>query len=696
MHTIAARKTELVAQCVANLRKSKARPATGIHRASTALREDGTESTTKRTSWSFGQATTPACASDWVVGTACMFPNVDDMKKKIRDQMTRPPYSVQECYHETGVAQAIAKHWIFEMLTLVCISVNALWISFECDFNDADTLYSADLVFQVVENFFCFYFVFEWVVRISAFKRKLDALRDWWFRFDTFLALSMVLETWIMTAIIWLTADDMTGVVGNMTVLRVAKLLRLSKMARVARVLRAVPEVMILVKGMVTATRSVCFTLALLTIFLYVFAICLRQLTKDSFIGGLYFPNVPVAMQNLLTYGTFMDSFAEFTNDITEHSPHILPVMYLFVLVSSLTLMNMLVGVLCEVISAVAASEKEVMTLAHVRGRIIEIMGTINFDSEELISRSEFRRLVTDQRVVHLLHDVDVDVVSLVDLEDYLFEEVDDESGFSTGRDLTVHEFMELVLSLRGSNNATVKDIVHMQRSMIKHMSTIAKMVSSTRDSLHRNTSAGDSPQRNDSQHPNQLPASHAASEWRRSCASLGVSAPADNVQSNAASIQSLPHQFHHHSERLMKELLETLASFHDHRRIEIEPQSHKKDHTTPPLRNVASDNGTRGNAAATPIQIAQHPDTTLRDPSSEVGAAVLAPVVGPAGTSRHQLQSGAPTQEATTVPNDSFIDYLHVASPPTSKGEEFVNAMMTLNDAMPAETAKDSRLYPL
>lgn len=44
-------------------------------------------------------------------------------------------------------------------------------------------------------------------------------------------------------------------------------------------------------------------------------------------------------------------------------------VFYIFILLAALTVMNMLIGVLCEVVSAVAATEKESITVQYVKAR---------------------------------------------------------------------------------------------------------------------------------------------------------------------------------------------------------------------------------------------------------------------------------------------------------------------------------------
>merc|ERR1712187_638276 len=91
------------------------------------------------------------------------------------------------------------------------------------------------------------------------------------------------------------------------SILRLFRLLRLSRMARMARLLRALPELMILIKAIFVAFRSVFFTLCLLAILIYVFAIAFVQLTRGTCIGQKYFAKVPHAMLSLLMMGNLPD-----------------------------------------------------------------------------------------------------------------------------------------------------------------------------------------------------------------------------------------------------------------------------------------------------------------------------------------------------------------------------------------------------
>merc|ERR1719162_2652021 len=106
---------------------------------------------------------------------------------------------------------------------------------------------------------------------------------------------------------------------------------------------------------MITAASTVGYTLGLLMLVTYVFSIALRNLVpKGSLSEETYFSTVPEAMLNLIIYGAFGDELSTCTRHVKEDSPVCFIVFWVYVAMAMLTVMNMLIGVLCEVISAVA------------------------------------------------------------------------------------------------------------------------------------------------------------------------------------------------------------------------------------------------------------------------------------------------------------------------------------------------------
>jgi len=379
--------------------------------------------------------------------------------------MTRPKYDVAVYYHTSGFCQWIARHPRFEHVTLAVIGLNALWIWIDTDYNPGSMLLNSPPFFQSVEYFFCIYFSFELAMRFGAFKYKRNGLRDAWFVFDSLLVATMVFESWIMTAVVLLASGGGGGGLGNTSILRMARLLRLTRMARMARLLRAMPELLILIKGMVAATRSVAFTIGLLGVILYIFSIAFVQLCDGSDCEVL-FPNVIETMHALLLNAALMDSVSSLVEPLLKQNIALVFMLYSFILIASLTVMNMLIGVICEVVSAVAATERESLNLGFVRDKIEELMteGEADEDSDGKISKKEFVKLMNQEKALEILQEVGVDGVSLLDLQDTLFASDTNDPTNEEEKKLDFTEFMDLILDLRGGNHATVKDMVTLRK----------------------------------------------------------------------------------------------------------------------------------------------------------------------------------------------------------------------------------------
>eukprot|EP00927_Polykrikos_kofoidii_P070952 TRINITY_DN6730_c1_g1_i1.p1 TRINITY_DN6730_c1_g1~~TRINITY_DN6730_c1_g1_i1.p1 ORF type:complete len:725 (+),score=94.63 TRINITY_DN6730_c1_g1_i1:139-2175(+) len=407
----------------------------------------------------------------------CVFANAASMKEKVRAALNEDAYNVMNKYYKEGFFQAIARSSKFEHVTLAVIAINALWIAVDTDFNNSQDLLNADPLFVVADNLFCTYFTVEIFIRFCAFERKFDALLDGWFCFDSVLVCTMILETWMMTAIMFLiedptkrAADTTASGFGNTSIVKIVRLARLTRMARLVRLLRAVPELIILIKGILVASRSVLFTLVLLLSIIYVFAIVFRQVVLQflspedgAYVRDTYFSSVPLAMFSLLIHAVIPD-VAEIVIDCSRASVVLGIIVLSFVLLASLTVMNMLVGVLCEVVSVVSSVEKEELTVSYVKSQLMQMIAHVAKDGQ--ITQIEFDEMLMRPKAAKAMAEIGVDVVGLVDLSDFIF---------SDATELSFTDLIELVLQLRGSNSSTVKDLVDLRRVIVKELGDIQR-----------------------------------------------------------------------------------------------------------------------------------------------------------------------------------------------------------------------------
>ncbi|CAE7706245.1 Sh [Symbiodinium pilosum] len=409
------------------------------------------------------------------MGRHAIFSQGQRLKAAIAEDMVNDMrYDVKNMYKTSGCFQYIARHPWFENFTMVVIVTYALYMSFDTDLNQAAIITATAPFFIISEQLFCFYFTLELFIRFMAFERKCNSFKDAWFVFDFALVFMMVAETWVMNIVILAMAGANPGAnfLGDVSIMRIARLLRLTRLLRMARLIRFFPELLIMVKAVWSAARSVGFTLVLLGICLYVFAIAFRTTLprESSNVGELYFRNVPAAMHTLFVQGTLLDSISELFNDmINEEEWAGLIILYVFIIISAVTVMNMLIGVLCEVITAVADAEKEALQVSwttEVLQTCLQLGADENNDG--CIDFNEFQHMVSNQKVRKVLREADVDVQTLVNFVDVLFENSGDDGGYY--EKVPFSEFMERLLKLRGSNTATVKDLVDLRKWMMREL----------------------------------------------------------------------------------------------------------------------------------------------------------------------------------------------------------------------------------
>jgi voltage-gated sodium channel len=388
------------------------------------------------------------------------FESPEELQKKVKAQQVKlekkPERDVKDLYYKHGVAQRIAKDPIFENLTLAVISLNAVYIAIDTDWNRADALADYDIPFFLAEQVFCVYFTGEIIIRFAAFAKKLDCFKDGWFVFDSLLVTLMVTETWVLFFVLKYTGGE--SPLGNTAMLRLLRLLRLS---RLVRMLRSLPELLILIKGMVSALKSVFYVMCLLIIILYVFSIGFTQMAVGTpIIGETYFPNVAFGMYSLLIYGTFLDDLSNLMDDLRHDKWWLVFLAGLLILLASMTVMNMLVGVLCEVVDAVAKEEREEILMEQITEKMQGICLKIDENADSLISYKEFEKILVDEDALETMREVGVNCTGFVDFAElYFFQDVEPMS-------LTFDEFMDMVRDLRDTNYAKVKDVLNLWKNV--------------------------------------------------------------------------------------------------------------------------------------------------------------------------------------------------------------------------------------
>jgi voltage-gated sodium channel len=405
-------------------------------------------------------------------GAGNLFKDINDLRNKPMDLL--PPQSQEDAdaqerakYNDT-IFGHIAGSKAFEITTLTLISLNAVAIGYDTDYSarygKPDNLYDGPIGFILLEWTFAIYFSAEVLIRFIAYKSKVACLLDPWFIFDSSLVTMMVVETWVLPFL---------GSGGPFAQLSILRLLRLLRITRMARLMRAVPEMMVIIKGMVAATRTVVCTGALLLLVLYTFMILFTNeyhqgntpdddLESDS--AKDYFGSMGKSMFTLFIMGTILDDVTNATNAIRNSKRTMMLVAFIiFILISSFMMLNMLIGVLVEVVGATADGERAKSVEANVREAIAQLFDSMDKDSNREISCSEFLSMREHKQVMDALADLDIQKAHF-QLYAELFFRPAEEGGPTPS--LSYEELCKLILRLRPGSFVSALDFASFSREI--------------------------------------------------------------------------------------------------------------------------------------------------------------------------------------------------------------------------------------
>jgi voltage-gated sodium channel len=309
-----------------------------------------------------------------------------------------------------------------------------IWIGYDTEINKAQSIVNADPLFRVVENVFCAFFTAEVSIRFLSFQKTIYAFQDAWFRFDFFITGCMVCEAWIFP----LSAGQQSAQLFAMLV--VMRLLRFMRILRLVRVIRAVPELVTLITATVAAFRSVASTMLLLLIILYMFSIFFTY--NLSVTLPTYFGTVTQSMMSLLFFGTFLDECSTAVGAIEAVSTNMLLCFLLYTCCTTLTVLNMLVGVMCQVFTAVSDAQRDKMAISYIRSTIAASLREVDMEEDGYVNFDEFTMLLHRENIVQALEELSVDVEHFATLGEHLF--LNNATGEMDGK-ISQHEFLEMV-----------------------------------------------------------------------------------------------------------------------------------------------------------------------------------------------------------------------------------------------------------
>mmetsp|Transcript_43081 Transcript_43081/g.97261 ORF Transcript_43081/g.97261 Transcript_43081/m.97261 type:complete len:181 (+) Transcript_43081:2-544(+) len=114
--------------------------------------------------------------------------------------------------------------------------------------------------------------------------------------------------------------------------------------------------------------------------------------------------------------------------------------------------MNMLIGILCEVISAVAHAEEEESAITMVKKTLLLMLMRLDRDGSRTLSEPEITNVIHDKLSLEVLFDLKVDVPYLMDMQHMIFRDIHTE--------MPIKMMMDLILACRGDRPAQMQDVM--------------------------------------------------------------------------------------------------------------------------------------------------------------------------------------------------------------------------------------------
>jgi hypothetical protein len=370
-----------------------------------------------------------------------------------------------ELYSTDGIFAFLSEHPVFKKTTLAVIFINSVYIGIDSERNTAPSLYSAGIGWQVMANLFAVYFCIELLIRFMAFKATLLCFRDSWFVFDSLLVILLIMDTWLVSSI----CTALNDCNKSTDVLRVLRLLRL---LRALRIVRSGNDGQILLAGIYASLRPVCFVTGVLIFLLYFFSVSFTLLLSGTASGQEFFATILLSAYTLVCSGLLCDNLTLVTSAVMADSVFAVFLFFGFMIISLLTFLNLLVGIVGSTFFEVAFTEKESIYKCDLSHNLLKLLEDLVNIHDKHITKHEFLEMLAIEEIAQLLDDFDYDVENLVDAASFIFQDhARDPIDFS--------DFIEVLIRLRESTTVTVGDLMGIHRVYNRNLKMIDAKLSS-------------------------------------------------------------------------------------------------------------------------------------------------------------------------------------------------------------------------
>jgi len=342
-------------------------------------------------------------------------------------------------------------------MTTGVVLFSAVYIGLEADYHNTRSVHetrSSEWFWLITPQFLCLYFVVELLVRFLAFEHKWNCLHDGWFKVDSFLAFVMVLDLWIILPIL----QETGGLSRNQ--MHTLRVLRLLKLTRMTNLLRVFPELGTMTKSLIRSVRAISSSLVLILLLVYICAVPVNTMLKHELEFNahleeettLSFYTVTRSMWALIVAGTLMldgsgmlMTTLAFSDDWKFKIAGFILILYTFL--SATLLLQMLIGVLCDIVTAIGREQRDSRATALVKKALLQDLKQYD-DGTGSISQRDLQTVMNHNTSAALFRKLNINQLFLLQLQKMMFAQ---------RQQVPIISVIELMVICRGNNVTTIE-----------------------------------------------------------------------------------------------------------------------------------------------------------------------------------------------------------------------------------------------
>lgn len=367
-------------------------------------------------------------------------------------------------------AQSICHNIWFKRCVNAAILMNVVQLGCSVEWTDEPYM----TVWTIFDHIFVVVFLFEFMVKFLAM--RVLYFRDYWNVLDFLLCWVGVADMWIVSFVVEGGADQMDAI----------KIFRLMRLVRMVKVIQTHRELQVLVTGMMNSLGGMFWTGLLLLLILYASAIfCVVMIGRADYddspkFNDQYFGTIVRSIVTL--FGVcLLAEWSTVVRPVFENQPWVTPFFFIFVILTSCGVLNVIIGVIVERTNDAAQElrEREAELARQARMELIKTIGQqmSRLDDEESISKQEMEKYSDEPEMQQMLLDIELPKgFSILDLYSILDEDADEA--------LTYDEFVNGMYRLIYATD--FQRICMMQLSMAKVRNQMRGLNSGMMDEVKR------------------------------------------------------------------------------------------------------------------------------------------------------------------------------------------------------------------